>query len=101
VYRYRAQLTDDGFTADEGTFTICTLWLALALHQIGARQEALTLFQRTLAHANDLGLLSEELSADGEQLGNFPQAFSHIAIIACASAFSRAKDENESLRLAG
>jgi GH15 family glucan-1,4-alpha-glucosidase len=101
VYRYRSQVTDDGCDADEGTFTICTLWLSLALHQIGARQEALDLFQRTLDHANDLGLLSEELSADGEQLGNFPQAFTHIAIIGCASAFSRARAENDSLRLAG
>jgi GH15 family glucan-1,4-alpha-glucosidase len=100
VYRYRSQVTDDGFEADEGTFTICTFWLCLALHQIGARKEALELFEQTLGHANDLGLLSEELSAGGEQLGNFPQAFTHIAIIACASAFSRAVAQNEPLRLA-
>jgi GH15 family glucan-1,4-alpha-glucosidase len=93
-------MTDDGFDADEGTFTICSLWLCLALHQIGARDEAMARFQQTLDRANDLGLLSEELSADGEQLGNFPQAFPHIAIIACASAFSRATPQNKLLRIA-
>jgi GH15 family glucan-1,4-alpha-glucosidase len=100
VFRYRAEMTDDGFDADEGTFTICTLWLCLALHQIGASDEAMARFQQTLDRANDLGLLSEELSADGEQVGNFPQAFPHIAIIACASAFSRATPRSKLLRAA-
>jgi GH15 family glucan-1,4-alpha-glucosidase len=100
VYRYKSQLTDDGFEASEGTFTICTFWLALALHQIGARDDALELFEQTLSHANDLGLLSEELSPDGEQLGNFPQAFTHVAVIACASAFSQTAAQHQPLRLA-
>jgi GH15 family glucan-1,4-alpha-glucosidase len=86
VDRYRSDRTDDGFPGGEGTFTICTLWLSLALAQIGAPDEAQDLFERTLGYANDLGLLSEELTPDGEQLGNFPQAFTHIAIIACAFA---------------
>jgi GH15 family glucan-1,4-alpha-glucosidase len=89
VDRYRAEETDDGLEHGEGTFTICTFWLCLALRQIGAREEAETLFRRTLAYANDLGLLSEELAPDGEQLGNFPQAFTHIAVIACAFALNR------------
>jgi GH15 family glucan-1,4-alpha-glucosidase len=101
VYRYRSDATDDGFDTDEGTFTICTFWLCLALHQIGARKEALELFEQTLSHANDLGLMSEELSASGEQLGNFPQAFTHIAVVSCASAFSRSVAQAEPLRLAG
>jgi GH15 family glucan-1,4-alpha-glucosidase len=71
----------------------------LALSQISAREEALTLFERTLRHANDLGLLSEELSPAGEQLGNFPQAFTHIAIIACAFAFSRTAGKRQPVRL--
>jgi GH15 family glucan-1,4-alpha-glucosidase len=100
VFRYRTAVTDDGFEAGEGTFTICTLWLCLALHQIGSREEAMALYHRTLERANDLGLLSEQLSADGEQLGNFPQAFTHIAIIACASAFSRRRAQGKLLRVA-
>jgi GH15 family glucan-1,4-alpha-glucosidase len=100
VFRYRAELTDDGFASGEGTFTMCTFWLCLALHQIGAREEALALFHRALDRANDLGLLSEQLSVEGQQLGNFPQAFTHIAIIACATAFSRASIGHKTLRLA-
>ena len=88
VDRYRREASSDGCPYGEGTFTICTFWLCLALQQIGAREEALALFEQTLAHANDLGLLSEELSPDGEQLGNFPQAFTHIALIVCAFALS-------------
>jgi GH15 family glucan-1,4-alpha-glucosidase len=100
VNRYRSQETDDGLEAGEGTFTICAFWLCLALQQIGAGMEARELFTQTLRHANDLNLLSEEVSADGELLGNFPQAFTHIGIIACASALSRAAAQNKPLRLA-
>jgi GH15 family glucan-1,4-alpha-glucosidase len=89
VDRYRPEETDDGLASGEGTFAICSLWLVLALCQIGASQEAQELFARVLACSNDLGLLSEEISPDGEQLGNFPQGFTHIAIIACAFALER------------
>jgi GH15 family glucan-1,4-alpha-glucosidase len=99
VDRYRSDATPDGFEHGEGTFTICTFWLCLALHQIGAREEALALFEQTLAHANDLGLLSEELSPEGEQLGNFPQAFTHIAVIVCAFALSDSAAGQQPLRL--
>jgi GH15 family glucan-1,4-alpha-glucosidase len=100
VDRYRPDATHDGFQEDEGTFTICTLWLSLALGQIGAREEALALFERTLEHANDLDLLSEELTPDGEQLGNFPQAFTHIAVIACAFALHGSRRSQRPVRLA-
>jgi GH15 family glucan-1,4-alpha-glucosidase len=100
VDRYRDEATDDGCDHGEGTFTICTFWLCLALQQIGARADALALFEQTLAHANDLGLLSEELSPDGEQLGNFPQAFTHIALIVCAFALSDSAAGQQPLRLA-
>jgi alpha,alpha-trehalase len=100
VDRYRSDTTDDGFPGGEGTFTICTLWLSLALSQIGAYDEALALFERTLACANDLGLLSEELAPDGEQLGNFPQAFTHIAVIACAFALHGTRRSQRRLQLA-
>jgi GH15 family glucan-1,4-alpha-glucosidase len=98
VDRYRREATWDGCEHDEGTFTICTFWLCLALQQIGAREEARTLFEETLAHANDLGLLSEELSPEGEQLGNFPQAFTHIALIVCAFALFHDAAEQQPLR---
>jgi GH15 family glucan-1,4-alpha-glucosidase len=99
VDRYRTDTTDDGLDTGEGTFTICTLWLSLALWQIGAHEEARARFEHTLGHANDLGLLSEELTPDGEQLGNFPQAFTHIAIIACAFALSGTASHQQPLRL--
>jgi GH15 family glucan-1,4-alpha-glucosidase len=99
VDRYRRESTGDGCPFGEGTFTICTFWLCLALQQIGAHGDALALFEQTLAHANDLGLLSEELSPDGEQLGNFPQAFTHIALIVCAFALSDVAARQAPLRL--
>lgn len=90
VDRYQV---DDGWAGREGTFTVCSLWLVLALLEIGAEDEARALFERVLSHANDLGLFSEQLSPEGEQLGNFPQAFTHIAIITCAVALDeRASD---------
>jgi GH15 family glucan-1,4-alpha-glucosidase len=89
VDRYRVQNTDDGFSGEEGTFTICTLWLVLALVQIGAKSEARDLFEKVLSMGNDVGLFSEELSPEGMALGNFPQAFTHIAIVACAFALER------------
>jgi GH15 family glucan-1,4-alpha-glucosidase len=91
VDRYRIDQAEDGLAGGEGTFTICTLWLVLALTQIGAVDEAEQLFAQVLACANDLGLLSEELSPEGEQLGNFPQAFTHIGVIACAFALEKAR----------
>jgi alpha,alpha-trehalase len=92
VDRYRVEETDDGFAGEaEGTFTICTLWLCLALLQIGDADAAQEIFDRVRACANDLGLLAEELTPDGEQLGNYPQAFTHIALILCAFALEEAR----------
>jgi GH15 family glucan-1,4-alpha-glucosidase len=91
VDRYRTDTTDDGFQGVEGTFVICTLWLALALIRIGALDEGDTLFRNVIGYANDLGLMAEQLSPDGQQLGNFPQAFTHIGIIACAYALQGGK----------
>lgn len=82
VYRY---LGDDGLPGDEGAFVICSFWLIEALARIGRVDEAHELFQRMLNRRNDLGLLSEEIDVkDGNQLGNFPQAFSHIGLINAA-----------------
>jgi len=81
-YRYR---NDDGLPGGEGVFSICTFWLAEALALAGEREHAERIFGRMLGHANHLGLYSEELHPrTGEFLGNFPQAFTHIALINCA-----------------
>jgi GH15 family glucan-1,4-alpha-glucosidase len=80
VYRYTK--FDDGLNGSEGSFIICTFWLADNLIHLGQIDEARVLLNSLLACANDLGLLSEEYdSATGNMLGNFPQAFSHLALI--------------------
>ena len=80
IYRYKG--FDDGLDGDEGTFNIRTLWLCDNLIMLGDLDAAKELFDKVLSHANDLGLLSEQISPDGsELLGNFPQAFSHFSII--------------------
>jgi GH15 family glucan-1,4-alpha-glucosidase len=72
----------DGLPGDEGTFLVCSFWLAEALHLTGRAQEARELFERIVALANDVGLLAEEYDpVDGRQLGNFPQAFSHLGLV--------------------
>src|SRR5215212_8202950 len=87
VYRYRHP---DGLEGEEGAFSICTFWLAQALTMIGERERAERVFRRMLRHANHVGLYSEEIDpATGEFLGNFPQAFTHIALINCAAALAR------------
>jgi GH15 family glucan-1,4-alpha-glucosidase len=92
VDRYDVGDTDDGFAGqDEGTFAICTLWLCNALLQIGDLFAARELFDRVAGCANDLGLLAEELTPEGEQLGNYPQAYTHIALILCAFALQDAE----------
>ncbi len=90
VYRYRG--FDDGLDGDEGTFNICSFWLCDNLILLGELDEATALFQKLLAHTNDLGLMSEEIDPhNGEQLGNFPQAFSHLSIINTAVQLEKAK----------
>src|SRR3546814_8690962 len=82
VLRYRPEKTDDGLAGEEGTFLVCSFWLADAYTMIGRRGDAEALFERLLALRNDLGLLAEEYHPWlGRHLGNFPQAFSHIGLI--------------------
>ncbi len=83
VLRYRPEQTDDGVSAEpEGTFTICSFWLASALSEIGERWRARELCGRLLGLAGPLGLYAEEIdAASGRHLGNFPQAFTHLALI--------------------
>jgi GH15 family glucan-1,4-alpha-glucosidase len=91
VYRYRN--FDDGLSGDEGTFTICTYWLADNLIALGEIDRARALFEKLKGYANDLGLLSEQIDGQtGELLGNFPQAFSHMALINTAVMLQRAED---------
>ncbi len=89
VYRYRAH---DGLEGEEGTFLLCTFWLAQALAVSGQVERAREVFERAAGFANDLGLLAEEIDpATGELLGNFPQAFSHIGLVNAAWAISQAE----------
>jgi len=94
VLRYRNDegLNADGLTGEEGTFVICSFWLVSALAKAGELDRAERLFQQLTGYANDLGLLAEEIdTANGEQLGNFPQAFSHIGLITAAWEIDKAK----------
>jgi GH15 family glucan-1,4-alpha-glucosidase len=89
VYRYLAQ---GGFSGEEGTFLLCTFWLAQAQAVTGAVDAATATFERAVAVINDVGLLAEEVDdRSGEMIGNFPQAFSHIGLINAAWAITQAK----------
>jgi len=93
IYRYRS---DDGLEGEEGTFVFCTLWMVNALARSGQVERARERFEMVLAHANDLGLLAEEIDPHtGEQLGNFPQAFSHVGIISAALAIDAAEKHED------
>ena len=86
VLRYRTDETDDGLSGKEGTFLICSFWLVSALAIVGEVQQARDLMERLLRIASPLGLYAEEFDADtGRHLGNFPQAFSHLALMEAAA----------------
>jgi alpha,alpha-trehalase len=82
ILRYRVGETDDGLTGEEGTFLICSFWLVSALSEIGEAERAAHMCERLLAIASPLGLYAEEFDAGtGRHLGNYPQAFTHLALI--------------------
>jgi alpha,alpha-trehalase len=82
VLRYKVEETDDGFSGQEGTFTICSFWLVSALCEIGEHKRARELCAKLLSFAGPLELYAEEIDVHtGQQLGNFPQAFTHLALI--------------------
>jgi alpha,alpha-trehalase len=86
VLRYRTEQTDDGLSGREGTFVICSFWLVSALAIIGEMHRARALMERLVRAASPLGLYAEELDAEtGRHLGNFPQAFSHLALVEAAA----------------
>jgi GH15 family glucan-1,4-alpha-glucosidase len=96
VSRYSTAITDDGLPGDEGQFLACSFWLVNALARNGRVDEARALFERLIGLANDLGLLAEEYDVGRRrQVGNFPQAFSHLTLILAASAISTAEAEAE------
>src|SRR5215203_4601746 len=84
VYRYDPSASPDGLRGTEGTFSICTFWYVDALARSGRLEEAWLTFEKMSTYANHRGLYSEEIGLTGEQLGNFPQAFSHLALINAA-----------------
>jgi GH15 family glucan-1,4-alpha-glucosidase len=90
VYRYK---TEDGLIGSEGTFCMCSFWLIECLARSGEVKRARFLLEKTLGYANHLGLFAEELSPSGEHLGNFPQAFTHLALISAAFELNRRLDE--------
>jgi len=90
VYRYRENAADDGLKGVEGTFSICSFWLVEALTRAGKLEEARQNLDQMLTYANHLGLYSEEIGPLGEGFGNFPQAFTHLALISACHALDQA-----------
>jgi GH15 family glucan-1,4-alpha-glucosidase len=89
VYRYNIEASPDGLKGDEGTFSICSFWYVEALARAGRLDESRLALEKMLTYANHLGLYSEEIGPSGEQLGNFPQAFTHLALISAAFNLDR------------
>jgi GH15 family glucan-1,4-alpha-glucosidase len=89
VYRYNVEASPDGLEGDEGTFSICTYWYVEALAMAGRLDEARLAFEKMLTYANHLGLYGEQIGRTGEQLGNFPQAFTHLALISAGTYLDR------------
>src|SRR4030095_108859 len=91
LLRYNTRTSDDGLPEGEGAVLACTLWLACAYVMVGRIDDARELFERLLALRNDVGLLPEECDTRGHRMvGNFPQAFSHVALVNTAHNLSRA-----------
>jgi GH15 family glucan-1,4-alpha-glucosidase len=95
VYRYKPELAaPDGFVSHEGTFSMCTFWYVECLSRAGQLEKARFYFEKMLGYANHLGLYSEQLGFEGEHLGNFPQAFTHLGLI--SAAYNLDKQLNDS-----
>jgi GH15 family glucan-1,4-alpha-glucosidase len=90
VYRYNIEASPDGLEGEEGTFSICTFWYVEALALAGRLDEARLAFEKMLTYANHLGLYAEQIGKTGEALGNFPQAFTHLALISAGHYLDRA-----------
>ena len=93
VYRYNPEASPDGLRGSEGTFSMCTFWYVDALTRTGRIDDARLVFEKMLTYANHLGLYGEEIGDTGEQLGNFPQAFTHLSLITAAVGLDHALNE--------
>jgi GH15 family glucan-1,4-alpha-glucosidase len=92
VHRYNPAASPDGLRGQEGTFSMCSFWYVDALARSGRLNDARLAFEKMLTYSNHLGLYAEEIGPTGEQLGNFPQAFSHLALITAAINLDRQID---------
>jgi GH15 family glucan-1,4-alpha-glucosidase len=97
VYRYDPTASPDGLRGSEGTFSLCTFMYADSLARAGQLEKARNTFEKMLTYANHLGLFSEEIALSGEQIGNFPQAFTHLALIDAALVLNRELDRRNRL----
>jgi len=95
VFRYNPAKSPDGLDGEEGTFSLCTFWYVAAVAMAGDVSRARMMFEQMLTYSNHLGLYSEQIGATGEQLGNFPQAFTHLALISAAVKLNQAIDREE------
>jgi GH15 family glucan-1,4-alpha-glucosidase len=96
VLRYKVEATDDGLRGEEGTFAICSFWLVSALCEIGELEQGRDLCEKMLAYASPLGLFAEEIDTrTGRHLGNFPQAFTHLALINAVMHVIRGEEQRE------
>ena len=96
VYRYDPEASPDGLRGSEGTFSLCTFMYVDSLARAGQLEKARNTFEKMLTYANHLGLFSEEIALTGEQIGNFPQAFTHLALIDAALTLDRQLDRRAS-----
>jgi pentatricopeptide repeat protein len=92
VYRYDPAASPDGLRGAEGTFSLCTFAYVDSLARAGQLDRARVVFEKMLTYANHLGLYSEEIALTGEQIGNFPQAFTHLSLIDAALTLDRQLD---------
>ena len=97
VYRYDPNASPDGLRGSEGTFSICSFWYVDALTRTGRLDDARFVFDKMMTYGNHVGLFSEEIGLTGEQLGNFPQAFSHLSLINAAINLNAALDNHPSI----
>src|SRR5690606_34960522 len=100
VYRYKTSeyLNSDGVRGTEATFTICSFWYIECLAKMGRVKEARLNFEKMLGYASNLGLFSEQIAMNGVMTGNFPQAFSHLALISAAYQINIRMNETEKLK---
>ena len=99
VYRYRPDEELEGLTGGEGTFSMCTFWYVECLSQAGQLNKARLYFEKMLGYANHLGLYAEQLGIQGEHLGNFPQAFTHLGLITAALSLDRQFNDSRNREL--